>query len=86
MVEQVTAVLNRFHLHDQLNPWSRCLRCNGRLAPVEKTAVLHLLEPKTKLYFDEFRQCQACGQVYWQGSHVERLRPFVDAVINSNAD
>lgn len=77
---QVTAVLHRFQLHDEITPWSRCLRCNGLLQPVAKADVLYLLEPKTKRYFDEFRQCQNCEQVYWQGSHVERLRPFVESV------
>ncbi|MFQ5436902.1 MAG: Mut7-C RNAse domain-containing protein [Anaerolineae bacterium] len=84
--EQVTAVLHRFQLHDEIAPWRRCLRCNGLLQPVAKADVLHLLEPKTKLYFEEFRQCQSCGQVYWQGSHVERLRPFVESVQNQPAN
>lgn len=78
---QVTAVLHRFRLHDQIKPWTRCLRCNGRLRPVSKQAILHLLEPKTKQYFEEFQQCEACGQVYWRGSHFHRLRDFVDQVM-----
>jgi uncharacterized protein with PIN domain len=75
--EQLVAVLRRYRLFNRLEPWRRCLRCNGLLRVVEKAAVLHLLEPKTKLYYDEFQQCEACGQVYWRGSHVGELERLV---------
>lgn len=78
--EQLKAVLERFDLYGELAPWSRCLRCNGVLRPVEKAAVVERLEPKTRLYFDEFHQCDACGQVYWQGSHYGELAQLVEEV------
>lgn len=83
--EQLFAVLARFDLYGELAPWTRCLRCNGRLHPVDKEAVLDRLEPKTKLYFDEFSQCDACGQVYWQGSHIGELEQLVEAVRKKNS-
>lgn len=78
--DQLFAVLQRYQLFDKVEPWQRCLRCNGQVHPVDKASVLHLLEPKTKQYYDEFRQCDACGQVYWQGSHVGELGRLVEAV------
>ncbi len=81
--KQLTAVMHRFQLHDEINPWTRCLRCNGLLQPVGKEAIVHRLEPKTKLYFDEFRICQTCGQIYWQGSHFSRLQGIIDRAANS---
>jgi uncharacterized protein with PIN domain len=59
------------------------LRCNGSLHPVDKAAVLDRLEPKTKLYYEEFRQCDRCGQVYWQGSHIENLLRIVEEIKKS---
>ncbi|MFQ5399142.1 MAG: Mut7-C RNAse domain-containing protein [Anaerolineae bacterium] len=76
-VKQLTAVLHRFQLHDEITPWTRCLRCNGLLQPVAKEAILGRLEPKTKLYFDEFHICQDCGQIYWKGSHYGRLQALI---------
>jgi len=67
--------------HQEAQPWQRCLRCNGLLRPVDKEAVLDRLEPKTKLYYSDFRQCDVCGQVYWQGSHHERMQAFVEGVL-----
>ncbi len=78
--EQLFAVLRRYQVFEQVEPWRRCLRCNGLLHPVAKAAVLDRLEPKTKLYYDDFQQCEACGQVYWRGSHFGELAELVKEV------
>lgn len=54
--------------------FSRCLRCNVLLRPVEKAAILDRLEPRTRKYYDRFRICPACGRIYWPGSHQTRMR------------
>ncbi len=79
--QQLVEVLKRFQLCAQVAPFKRCLRCNGLLRPVSKEAVLHRLEPLTKKYFDQFRICPECEQVYWQGSHYERMVGFIEQVI-----
>jgi uncharacterized protein with PIN domain len=71
--KQVVEVLSRYNLADQTQYFSRCARCNGYLNPVEKADVFDRLELKTRLYYHEFRMCQQCNQVYWRGSHFERL-------------
>jgi len=75
--KQLTAVIHRFQLHHEIAPWTRCLRCNGFLEPVAKEVILHRLEPKTKLFFDEFHTCLDCCQIYWKGSHYARLQNLV---------
>jgi uncharacterized protein len=79
-LEQTLEVLRRFHLSPSLAPFIRCLRCNEALQPVEKAQVLDQLEPLTKIYYEQFRQCVACGQIYWQGSHFDKLRARVEEV------
>ena len=69
---QVKEVLARFDLYRLIKPFSRCTRCNGDLQDVEKAAIIDRLEPKTKKYFDAFKMCNSCQQLYWQGSHYER--------------
>jgi uncharacterized protein with PIN domain len=73
-LEQLAEVVKRFDLADQLRPFSRCTACNGLIEPVEKQAVLDLLEPKTRLYYERFYRCPACGKVYWEGSHIDHIR------------
>jgi uncharacterized protein with PIN domain len=64
-------------------PFHRCLRCNHELEPVRKEEVLDRLEPLTKQYFNEFHICRACGQIYWKGSHYEKLQRVVEKITNS---
>ena len=76
--EQVREILSRLDLYRDLRPFTRCLRCNGELEDVDKNAVLHQLEPKTKKYYHCFRRCKACGQAYWKGSHFNRMEKLCD--------
>ncbi|MGA9031275.1 MAG: Mut7-C RNAse domain-containing protein [Sulfuricaulis sp.] len=76
--EQVREILTRLDLYSALHPFTRCLRCNGELEDVEKDAVLHQLEPKTKKYYHHFRRCKTCGQAYWKGSHFNRMEKLCD--------
>jgi uncharacterized protein len=77
---QLHEVLHRFNLHELVQPWSRCLRCNGRLHPVDKMAIIDQLQPKTKRYFDDFKRCADCQQIYWRGSHFAALAQIVEEV------
>jgi len=52
---------------------SRCMRCNGLLQPVEKEQILDQLEPLTKKYYTSFRQCRSCHNIYWPGSHRDKM-------------
>ena len=74
--EQVHEVLRRF-APLELSPWSRCLRCNGILQPVDKREVMAELaaEPRTLRYYDDFFRCAGCRHVYWRGSHADQLAP-----------
>ena len=78
--QQVIEVVRRFGLFGKIAPFQRCLRCNHPLQPVSKETVLDRLEPLTKLYYDEFHLCPACDQVYWKGSHYERMQGLIEAV------
>lgn len=71
---QIDEVVRRFDLCRLIHPFARCLVCNGVLAPVDKTKILDYLEPKTKRYYEIFRQCINCQRIYWEGSHLENMR------------
>ncbi len=76
--EQTLEVLRRLDLSDRLKPLTRCVRCNGQLAPVSKDEVIDELEPLTRHYYDEFSRCPDCGRIYWAGSHHARLLGLVE--------
>ena len=81
--KQLDEVIRRFDLKNQITPFGRCTRCNGIVEAVDKKTIEHLLEPRTRQYFDEFWQCTGCGQVYWEGSHVKHMARLADEVLNS---
>src|SRR5437762_3786502 len=79
-LEQTVEVLRRFDLGPSLTPFSRCLRCNALVELAKKAEVVDQLEPLTKIYYEQFRRCPGCGQVYWSGSHFDKLRARVEEV------
>jgi uncharacterized protein len=72
--QQLAEVVQRFDLANVLRPFYRCVRCNGLIDAVEKKRVQHLLQPKTKLYYENFYRCRDCEQIYWEGSHVGKIK------------
>ena len=70
---QLYEIVDFYGLRPDLVPFSRCLRCNGLLEPVDKERVMDRLEPLTKRYYYNFKRCGACSQIYWKGSHHERM-------------
>jgi len=83
-VEQLKEVLNRFDLINNLHPFTRCMICNGEVARVIKEEIDQALQPKTRNYYNEFKKCISCGKIYWEGSHYERMKKFVDSLVTNN--
>ncbi|MDI6688457.1 MAG: Mut7-C RNAse domain-containing protein [Desulfobacterales bacterium] len=72
--DQLSEVLNFFGIKGPFNLFSRCLRCNKKLVPINKKDIMHRLEPKTKKYFNRFKICLQCSRIYWRGSHYEKMK------------
>ncbi|POX77285.1 Mut7-C RNAse domain-containing protein [Mycobacterium kansasii] len=80
--EQTLEVIRRLDLRQRLAPFTRCVRCNGRLAAVSKDEVMDCLEPLTRRYYQEFNRCPDCGRIYWAGSHHARLVRQVERLLD----
>jgi len=52
---------------------SRCPKCNNKIKAVSKTNIADKIPSSTSSNYDEFWQCQGCGQVYWRGAHWKRI-------------
>lgn len=76
---QFHQVIHRYSLKTQAAPFTRCLKCNGLLNPVEKTEIRHLLLPLTEKHHEEFARCDTCGGIFWKGSHFERMEKIIRA-------
>ncbi len=78
--EQLRELVERFSLGPSARPFSRCMRCNGLLGPVEKSLVAQELPPGIRARHRTFRRCVACGKLYWRGSHYDRIAQLIRAV------
>jgi uncharacterized protein len=78
--EQLMEVLNRLQLQNKIDPLSRCILCNGKLKQVSMKSVMQSLETNTKKYYEQFFRCRSCGKVFWEGSHVERMKKFLEGL------
>jgi uncharacterized protein len=57
----------------------RCMGCGGPLVEVDKDAVRARIPPRTAAWQDEYFLCQGCGQLFWRGTHWERIRARLGA-------
>jgi uncharacterized protein with PIN domain len=84
--KQVIEVVRRFHLEEDVEPFTRCVNCNGLLVDANKEEVADQVPPGTRENIDEYRRCTVCGQVYWSGSHRPELDRIVDAAREAGGD
>jgi uncharacterized protein len=78
--EQTVEVAARFRLGEHLAPSTRCVRCNGVLAPVDRAEVADEVPPRTLATIATYTRCGSCDQVYWPGSHQDAVAPLISRV------
>ncbi len=83
--EQTVELIRRFQLNNEIHPFIRCVRCNGKLSPVSVSKIQEKLQPGTLAQSHDFSQCADCGQVYWQGSHFQQLMKFIEFIKSQTA-
>lgn len=79
--QQLAEIIDLYGLRPLIDPFSRCMSCNGKLQPTSKKQILHRLEPLTKKYYDIFHSCTECGKIYWPGSHRQRMEKEIEAIL-----
>jgi len=58
---------------------SRCPKCNSQIQAISKANVADKVPETTSSNYDEFWQCQGCGQIYWRGAHWKRIDKTLEA-------
>jgi len=78
--EQLAEVVGRFGLRfDETR--TRCTRCNGALLERTPAEVKDRVPPLVLERQDAFLQCSWCGQIYWHGTHWDRIVEQVGAAM-----
>lgn len=79
---QLKDVITKFDLHNELQPFSRCIICNKELVAVDKKSVKDKVPYFTYKHFDEFAMCPNCQRVYWKGSHYKRMLKEIRKILD----
>jgi uncharacterized protein with PIN domain len=57
----------------------RCMACGGTLLARAKDSVRARIPPRTARWKDEYFVCAGCDQLFWQGTHWQRIVPRLQA-------
>jgi hypothetical protein len=71
--DQLVETWARFALAARARPFTRCMRCNGLLEPLERSVARSRVPPRVFEEQATFRRCPDCKGVYWRGSHHRRM-------------
>lgn len=77
-LEQLSDLVRALQLPPPDNLFTRCMLCNTLLAELDHEASAQLLPPGAQ---GPARLCVSCGRVYWEGSHVRRMRAALETAL-----
>ncbi|MFN4218777.1 MAG: Mut7-C RNAse domain-containing protein [Candidatus Bipolaricaulia bacterium] len=83
-IKQAREVVRRFNLETLIDPFRRCLVCNGLLVPVEKQEILPQLPPKVAAEHHEYFLCSNCRKPYWRGTHYPKLERQIASILRGD--
>lgn len=75
--EQLALVLRELDLKPR-DP--RCMTCGGELRPTPKETLRDRIPPKTWRWIDEYFLCDRCGQLFWRGTHWQRIQAAIEKI------
>jgi uncharacterized protein with PIN domain len=78
--EQLAFVLDQLNL-TPCEP--RCMACGGSLVEVPKEQVRDRAPPRSYASVEQFYECSRCGQLFWQGTHWQRIAALLQQVKSS---
>jgi uncharacterized protein with PIN domain len=80
---QLAEVIDRFDLARLMSPFTRCLRCNGRLRAALPNEILQHVPPRVRIGQHEYSRCPDCGRLYWDGTHYARMRSMLMEILQA---
>lgn len=84
--DQLREFLERFpSLKNELKPFSRCVECNTPLAAVGKESLQQKVYPYVFSTQENFTSCETCGRIYWQATHVAKIREKLSRLFQINS-
>jgi hypothetical protein len=79
--DQLREIARAFPRVTGARAFTRCSRCNALLEPATRESVAERVPARVLREQTAFRRCPGCGRVYWEGSHVARMRRALDDLL-----
>jgi len=80
-LEQLREISDAFALRPGVRLFARCTRCNAPLEAVPREVAAARVPPRVLARNDRFWRCPRCERLYWEGSHVDRMRRTLERVL-----
>jgi uncharacterized protein with PIN domain len=84
-VKQLEEIVRAIDLTRDIEPYTRCMECNGELQAADRSTVVHSVPLQVFLIHREFKRCRRCHRVYWKGSHLRRLDRIIERAWNAGS-
>ena len=84
--QQAIEILRSFALATEVAPFTRCLECNEVLVTATLDEVADRVPASAADRYDRFRSCPGCRRVYWEGTHVDRLRERIRLILEGSGN
>lgn len=81
---QQNEVIGRLQLKNMFDPFTRCSECNGHLKRIAKNQLQSRVPDDTLNFYKIFWECQGCRQIYWKGSHFDKINDWLEEKRNGN--
>ncbi len=69
-------ILDGFEL--DINPLTRCSLCNNKITTIKKEKIKEKVPKGVYNRHGEFWICEKCNQVYWKGTHWEKIMAKIE--------
>ena len=80
-LHQLRDVVRELRLPAPAALFTRCLLCNAALRALDRAEARPLLPEGLADLPGPVRRCPVCDRVYWDGSHVSRMRAAIERVL-----
>lgn len=74
---QLEEIVGALDLRSKARPFTRCMRCNGRLRRVPIASVAGRLPVRVRRKARRVARCAGCDRLYWPGTHFVHLARIV---------
>jgi len=80
--EQLAEISDRIGRHvDPAALMTRCLDCNTPLVEILKEEIEPFVPEYIYHHHHRFTTCPSCKKVYWEGSHAQEMRSWIEKIV-----